>query len=146
MKTIIGVNGCCGRMGKRILQLAHEDKELTIGAALEFPGHPDQGKDAGEIAGIGKIGVPISMCLPADQRLDVAIDFSTPEGTMAALSLCVPRRIPLVVATTGFTSAQKQEIEEAAHETALLMAPNMSLAVNVLMNLVQRAAELLRDK
>jgi 4-hydroxy-tetrahydrodipicolinate reductase len=146
VKTIIGVNGCCGRMGKRIVQLAHEDKELAIGAALEFPTHPDQGKDAGEVAGIGNIGVPISMCLPADHRLDVVIDFSVPEGTMAALSMCVPRRIPLVVATTGFTAAQKEEIEEAAHETALLMAPNMSLAVNVLMSLVKRAAELLRDK
>jgi 4-hydroxy-tetrahydrodipicolinate reductase len=146
MKTIIGVNGCCGRMGKRIVQLAHEDRELAIGAALEFPGHPDQGKDAGEVAGIGKLGVPVTSCLPADHRLDVVVDFSTPEGTMAVLSTCVPRRIPLVVATTGFTAAQKQEIEEAAHETALLMAPNMSLAVNVLMSLVKRAAELLRDK
>jgi 4-hydroxy-tetrahydrodipicolinate reductase len=146
VKTIIGVNGCCGRMGKRIVQLACEDKEVAIGAALEFPGHPDQGKDAGELAGIGNIGVPIGMCLPAGHRLDVVIDFSTPEGTMAALSLCVPRRIPLVVATTGLTAAQKQEVEEAAHETAILMAPNMSLAVNVLMSLVKRAAELLRDK
>jgi 4-hydroxy-tetrahydrodipicolinate reductase len=146
MKTLIGVNGCCGRMGKRIVQLAHEDKELSIGAALEFPGHPDQGKDAGEVAGIGNIGVRISTSLPADQRLDVVIDFSTPEGTMAALSMCLPRRIPLVVATTGLTAAQKQEVEEAAHETAVLMAPNMSLAVNVLMSLVKRAAELLHDK
>ena len=146
MKTIIGVNGACGRMGKRIVQLAHEDKELAIGAALEFPGHPDQSKDAGVVAGIGAIDVPVSTCIPADRRLDVVVDFSTPEGTMAALSICVPRRIPLVVATTGFTLAQKAEIEEAAHETALLMAPNMSLAVNVLMSLVKRAAELLRDK
>jgi len=146
VKTIIGINGCCGRMGLRIVQLAHEDKDLNIGAALEFPGHPDQGKDIGEIAGIGKLGVPVSMCLPADHRFDVVIDFSTPEGTLAALSMCVPRRIPLVVATTGFTHAQKAEIEEAAHETAILMAPNMSLAVNVLMTLVKRAAELLRDR
>ncbi|HMF13356.1 MAG TPA: 4-hydroxy-tetrahydrodipicolinate reductase [Gemmataceae bacterium] len=146
MKTIIGINGACGRMGKRIVQLAQEDKELTIGAALEFPGHTDQGKDVGEVAGIGAIDVPVSTRIPSDHRLDVVVDFSTPEGTMTALSTCVPRRIPLVVATTGFTAAQKAEIEEAAHETALLMAPNMSLAVNVLMSLVKRAAELLRDK
>src|SRR5262252_7013290 len=93
VKSIIGINGCCGRMGMRIVQLAHEDKELCIGAALEFPGHPDQGKDIGEIAGIGKLGVPVSMCLPADHRFDVVIDFSTPEGTLVALSMCVPRRI-----------------------------------------------------
>jgi 4-hydroxy-tetrahydrodipicolinate reductase len=69
-----------------------------------------------------------------------------PEGTMAVLPLCVQRRIPLVVATTGHTATQREEIEAAAHETALLMAPNMSLAVNVLMNLVSEAASLLRGK
>jgi 4-hydroxy-tetrahydrodipicolinate reductase len=146
MKTVIGINGVCGRMGQRIVQLAHEDKQLTIGAALEVPGHPQQGRDIGEVAGIGHLGVPVSSFLPLDQRLDVVIDFSQPEGTMAVLPLCVQRRIPLVVATTGHTPAQRQEIEAAAHETALLMAPNMSLVVNVLMKLVRQAAEVLRDK
>jgi 4-hydroxy-tetrahydrodipicolinate reductase len=146
MKTVIGVNGACGRMGTRIVQLAHEDKEFAIGAALESPAHPDQGKDIGELAGIGPIGVPVSSGTSSQHRLDVVIDFSMPEGTMAALADCVPRRIPLVVATTGFTAKQREEIEEAAHEIALLMAPNMSLAVNVLMSLVQRAGELLKDK
>src|SRR5262249_39620384 len=69
-----------------------------------------------------------------------------PEGTLAALRLCVPRRIPLVVATTGHTAAQRQEIEAAAHETAVLMAPNMSLAVNALMKLVQQAAQTLKGR
>jgi 4-hydroxy-tetrahydrodipicolinate reductase len=146
VKTVIGVNGACGRMGKRIVQLAYEDKELAIGAALESPAHPDRGKDIGELAGIGSLAVPLSTTLPFDHRLDVVIDFSMPEGTLAALALCVPRRIPLVIATTGFSSKQREEIEEAAHEIPLLMAPNMSLAVNVLMSLVQRAGELLRDK
>jgi len=146
MKTIIGINGACGRMGKRIVQLAHEDGELSIGAALEFPGHPDQGKDIGEVAAIGNLGVLVSTNLPTDHRFDVVVDFSTPEGTMTVLSTCVQRRIPLVVATTGFTGMQREEVEEAAHETAILLAPNMSLAVNVLMSLVKRAAELLRDK
>jgi 4-hydroxy-tetrahydrodipicolinate reductase len=146
MKTIIGLNGACGRMGQRILQLAHEDKSLTLGAALESPGHPALGRDVGEVAGLGQLGVPVRTDLPLDQRLDVLIDFSMPEGTMAVLKVCVQRRIPLVVATTGHTPAQKQEIEAAAHETALLMAPNMSLAVNVLMKLVGQAAAILRDR
>jgi 4-hydroxy-tetrahydrodipicolinate reductase len=146
MKTTIGINGACGRMGQRIVQLAHEDKALTTAAALDAPGHPHQGRDIGELTGIGPIGVPVSSELALDKRLDVVIDFSMPEGTMAVLPLCVERRIPLVVATTGHTPAQRREIEEAAHETALLMAPNMSLAVNVLMNLVGQAATMLRDK
>jgi len=146
MKTIIGVTGACGRMGQRILQLAHEDSELNIGAALEAPDHPQQGRDIGEVSGLGRLGVPIGSELPHGERINVVIDFSTPAGTMVVLRPCVERRVPLVVATTGHTHEQRQEIEAAAHETALLMAPNMSLAVNVLMKLVRQAAEVLRGK
>ncbi|HXG08658.1 MAG TPA: 4-hydroxy-tetrahydrodipicolinate reductase [Gemmataceae bacterium] len=146
MKTILGVNGACGRMGQRIIQLVREDKELTLGAALEMPGHPDLGKDIGEVCGGGTLGVPVRAELPLKQRLDVMIDFSTPEGTMAVLPVCVGRRIPLVVATTGHTAAQRREIEEAAHEIPLLMAPNMSMGVNVLLKLVGEAATVLRDR
>jgi 4-hydroxy-tetrahydrodipicolinate reductase len=146
MKTIIGINGVCGRMGQRILQLAHDDKELTIGVTLEAPGHPHQGRDAGEISGLGPIGVPVRAEVPIETRLDVLIDFSMPEGTMAVLPVCVGRRIPLLVATTGHTHEQRQQIEAAAHDTALLLAPNMSLAVNLLMKLVGQAAEALRAR
>jgi 4-hydroxy-tetrahydrodipicolinate reductase len=146
MKTVIGVNGACGRMGQRIVQLAHLDKELTVGAALESLGHPRQGQDVGEIAGLGKLGVPVATSVPLGHKLDVIIDFSMPEGTMAVLPLCLERKVQLVVATTGHTPAQKKEIEAAAHHTAVLMAPNMSLVVNVLFKLVQEAAEILRDK
>jgi 4-hydroxy-tetrahydrodipicolinate reductase len=146
MTTHVGVNGACGRMGQRILRLALEDKELRVTAALDAPGHPLLGKDVGEVLGVGSLGVPVRSELPLGQRLDVLIDFSLPEGTLAVLPVCVERRIPLVVATTGHTPAQRKEIEEAAHETAVLMAPNMSLAVNVLMKLVGQAAAVLRDK
>ena len=146
MKKVIGVNGACGRMCQRIAQLAYEDRDLTVAAALETPGHPQQGRDIGEVAGIGQLGVRVSPFVPIEQRLNVMIDFSTPEGTMAVLPLCVERRIPLVVATTGHTAAQKREIEEAANHTAILMAPNMSLAVNVLMKLVRQAGEVLKGK
>jgi 4-hydroxy-tetrahydrodipicolinate reductase len=146
MKSAIGVNGACGRMGLRIVQLAAEDNELAIAAALEAPRHPQQGRDIGEIAGLGKLDVAVRAELPLATRLDVLIDFSQPEGTMMVLPVCVQRRIPIVVATTGHNATQRQEIEEAAHETAVLMAPNMSLAVNVLMKLVRQAAVVLRDK
>ena len=74
------------------------------------------------------------------------IDFSMPEGTMNVLQTCIERKIPLVVATTGHSEAQKRDIEGAAHHTAILMAPNMSLVVNVLFKLVRRAAIALKDK
>jgi 4-hydroxy-tetrahydrodipicolinate reductase len=145
MKTTIGINGVCGRMGQRIVQLAHEDEELAIGAALEAAGHPNLGRDVGEETGIGKLGVPIQSALPFGTRLDALIDFSTPDGTMTVLALCLERRIPLIVATTGHTAAQREQIEAAAHETAVLMAPNMSLAVNLLMKLVGQAAAALKE-
>jgi len=146
MKTIIGVNGACGRMGKRVLQLAHEDATLQIGAALDAPEHPDHGRDAGEVAGIGTLGVPVSAGVPLDRRLDVVIDFSTPEGAMAAVRLCVERKIPLVLATTGLSSEHRREADAAAHQTAVLQSPNFSLVVNVLFKLVREAAQALRDR
>jgi 4-hydroxy-tetrahydrodipicolinate reductase len=146
MKTVIGINGACGRMGLRIAQLAHEDKDLAIGAAIEFAGHPSLGQDIGALAGFGKNGVAVDHDLPFDRKLDAVIDFSTPEGTMAVLPICVARKIPLVVATTGHAPRQKADIEDAAHEIAVLAAPNTSLGVNVLMNIVAHAAKMLRDK
>lgn len=146
MKTIIGVNGACGRMGQRIIQLAHEDKSLAIGAALEASSHPLQGKDIGEITGIGHLDVPVAASIPVGKKIDALIDFSLPEGTMTALALCLERKIPLVVATTGHSHEQKKEIEGAAHHIAVLHSPNMSLVVNVLFKLVREASLALRDK
>src|SRR5207248_2188457 len=136
VKIHIGINGVAGRMGQRLVHLSREDPELTLVAALEAPGHPRLGQDIGEVCGLGPLGVPIRADVPLSTRVDVLLDFSVPEGTMTILPLCVDRRIPLVVATTGHTAEQKRDIETAAHHTALLMAPNMSLAVNVLFQLV----------
>jgi 4-hydroxy-tetrahydrodipicolinate reductase len=144
--TVIGVNGAAGRMGGRLVALARQDPELSLGAALEAPGHPLLGRDAGEVAGAGAAGVAIRPDLPPGTRLDVLIDFSTPEGTQGALVLCLERRLPLVVATTGHSQAQRDDIESAAHEIPVLMSPNMSLSVNVLFDLVTRAARLLAGK
>jgi 4-hydroxy-tetrahydrodipicolinate reductase len=131
-------------MGLRILQLAHEDPELTVVAALDSAQSPSLGKDAGVVGGLGDIGVPVASEIDLSTHVDAVIDFSAPEGTMAVLPTCVARRIPLIVATTGHTPAQRQEIEAAAHFTALLMAPNMSLSVNLLMKLVGQAATSLK--
>jgi 4-hydroxy-tetrahydrodipicolinate reductase len=146
MKTIVGINGAAGRMGQRLVHLIGEDNDLTLGAALEASNHSRLGQDIGEISGLGKLGVPLRAEPPHEPRLDVFIDFSTPEGTMTMLPLCVERRLPLVLATTGHTAEERSEIEAAAHHTALLMAPNMSLSVNVLFQLVRQAASLLKDK
>jgi 4-hydroxy-tetrahydrodipicolinate reductase len=146
MKTIVGINGAAGRMGQRLVHLINEDKDLTLGAALDSANHPRLRQDIGEIAGLGKLGVPLASAVGWRPQIDVLIDFSMPEGTMTILPVCVEHRIPLVLATTGHTAEQRREIEAAAHHTALLMAPNMSLSVNVLFQLVRQAAHLLNDK
>jgi 4-hydroxy-tetrahydrodipicolinate reductase len=146
MKIIIAVNGACGRMGQRIVQLAHADPELKVGAAIDFAAHPNQGRDVGDLAGIGPLEVPVTAQIAPHHRVDVVIDFSMPEGTLAILPTCVDRKIPIVVATTGFSDDQKKEIEAAAHHTAVLISPNMSLVVNVLFKLVKEAGAALRDK
>jgi 4-hydroxy-tetrahydrodipicolinate reductase len=146
MKTLIAVNGACGRMGQRIVQLAHADAALKIAAAIDDAGHPAQGRDIGELAGIGRLDVPVTAQLAPHHRIDVVIDFSTPEGTLAILPTCLDRKIPVVVATTGFSEAQRMEVEAAGHHTALLFTPNLSLVVNVLFKLVKEAATALRDQ
>jgi 4-hydroxy-tetrahydrodipicolinate reductase len=146
VKIHVGINGAAGRMGQRLVCLSREDKELAVAAALEAPGHPAQGKDVGEVCGLGPIGLPVRSEIPLSDRVEVLIDFSVPEATMKVLPLCVNRRIPLVVATTGFSAEQRGEIEAAAHHVAVLMAPNMSLSVNVLFALCRQAATLLKDR
>lgn len=146
MKTIIGINGASGRMSQRIAHLAMLDKELEIGAALESSGHPDIGRDLGAVIGLERLGVPIQPELPLETTLNVIIDFSLPEGTMSVLPTCVERQIPLVIATTGHSKEQREEIAAAAHHTAILMAPNMSLTVNLLFKLVHIAGEILKGK
>jgi 4-hydroxy-tetrahydrodipicolinate reductase len=146
MKTRIAINGACGRMGQRIVALSREDHELAIVAAIDSPRHPNQGKDAGELAGIGAIGVPVRPALPLDVHPDVVIDFSTPEGTMSIVKACEERKIPIVVATTGHSDAQRKEIESAAHNTAVLFSPSMSLVVNLLFELVKDTAAALKGK
>jgi 4-hydroxy-tetrahydrodipicolinate reductase len=142
----IGITGAAGRMGQRLVHLARENRELELRLAMEAPNHPLLGRDVGEVCGLGPIGVNLRSDLPLEERLDVLIDFSSPEGTMSAVLACLERKLPLVVATTGHTAAQRRDIEEAAHDIALLMAPNMSLAVNVLFELVAQAAKLLKGK
>src|SRR5688500_13673710 len=127
MKTHLVINGACGRMGQRLVALAQEDHSLVVAAAIDSPNHPKCGTDDGELAGIGRIGVPVTGDIPLSARIDCVIDFSVPAGTTAVLRTCVDRKLPLVVATTGHEPHEVRAIESAAHETAVLFAPNMSL-------------------
>lgn len=140
---IIGVNGAAGRMGRRIVALTHADPALTVGAALEHADCPLLGQDAGELAGVGKIGVPITAEL--GERVDAIIDFSLPAGLVKIAEVCGQREIALVAATTGLTDEQREQVLSVSHTTPILLAPNMSIAVNLTMKLAREAARVLKD-
>lgn len=139
----LGVNGAAGRMGQRVVALASQDSNLKVVAGYEWSGSTKLGYDAGELAGVGRLNAPVSAEI--GDHVDVVIDFSTPDGCMAILKQCAARAIPLVVATTGLTDQQKAAVAEASQTTPILMAPSMSLAVNIAMKLVADAGRALKD-
>ena len=142
--TRIAIHGAAGRMGKRLIALAAADAEFSLVAAVESPGHAQLGEDAGTIAGVGSLGVPLSSALDADA--DVVIDFSLPEAAESIIEACRQKNVPLVVATTGLDEDQMSKLRAAAREIPLLWAPNMSLAVNLAMKLSEVAAAALKDR
>jgi len=139
----IAINGAGGRMGQRLVALGSADPGLKVVAALEYAAHPKLGADAGEIAGIGAIGVPLTATLSAP--VDVVIDFSIPAGARSVTRTCVDKRVPLVMATTGLEEADKQLLQSAAKTIAVLWSPSMSLSVNLAMKLSEIAGRTLKD-
>ncbi len=136
-----GMHGAAGRMGQRVIALAADDSALQLAGAYESAQSTRLGQDAGEVAGIGTVGVPIACTI--GQHPDVIIDFSTPEACMELVAECESRNIPLVIATTGLSAKQKEIVAVAAQATPMLMAPSMSFAVNLAMKLVSDAARTL---
>lgn len=139
----VGVHGAAGRMGQRLVALVHEDEDLELAAALDSPQSPHLGRDAGEVAGLGAIGVPIQEQLI--EHVDVIIDFSVPDALTKIAEICAERQIALVAATTGLDEKQRQAVLSASQMTPLILAPSMSLAVNLLMKLVRDAARALKQ-
>ena len=139
----IAIHGAAGRMGRRLVALGAGDPSLAIVAALEAPGHPHLGQDAGTVAGIGTLGVPLSSELSAEA--DVLLDFSVPQAMDRVLDICVNGQLALVAATTGLDPGQMERLRQAADRIPLLWSPNMSLAVNLTMRLAEAAAQALRQ-
>lgn len=140
----IAISGAAGRMGQRLVALGRADKDLEIVAAIEDEGHAKIGCDAGEIAGVGKIGVDITSSL--ERKVDILIDFSSPKAAEKIVEQCLSWTVPLVYAATGTTPEQNAMIREAATRLPILMSPSMSMTVNVAMKLCEKAAQTLKDK
>lgn len=141
----VAVAGASGRMGRMLVEAIDAAPDLRLSGALDTPGHVSLGQDALAFAGRSS-GIPIVDSVDtALADTDVLIDFTRPQGTMLHLAACRRHSVGLVIGTTGFTPAERDAIREASAEVAIVMAPNMSVGVNVVLELLEQAARLLDD-
>jgi 4-hydroxy-tetrahydrodipicolinate reductase len=145
--TRVIVAGAAGRMGRRISYMVNENPGLQLAAAFEHPDNPATGRDVGELAGFGTMGVNISAGLEAVIDLgDVIIDFTFHRATMEFARLAAEHGRAMVIGTTGLTQENLATLQELAAENfACVQAPNMAVGVNVLFKLVEKTASILGD-
>jgi 4-hydroxy-tetrahydrodipicolinate reductase len=141
----IAVAGASGRMGQMLIEAICAADDCVLSGALDIASSPVIGRDAGAASG-QSLGVAVTADLHSGLAgADVLIDFTRPEGTMQHVASCRALGVNLVIGTTGFSDAQKAEIEAAARDIAIVMAPNMSVGVNVTLKLLQMAARALSE-
>ncbi len=139
--TRIAVVGISGRMGLCLIKAAHQN--LTV--AISQNTHAFN-KDAGEFAGVGYLGVPVTLNLEESlDKFDVLIDFTRPEATMDFLEICRKAGKKIVIGTTGFNDEQKAKIAQIAQEIGVVFAPNMSIGVNLSLKLLEMTAKIMGD-
>jgi 4-hydroxy-tetrahydrodipicolinate reductase len=142
----LAVAGAAGRMGRHLVEACNRFDDARCTVATEHSGHSCIGADVGELAGIGKLNVMVSSDLAqASDDFDVLIDFTRPEATLANLEVCRSAGKRMVIGTTGFSAQQKQQIADIARSIPLMMAPNMSVGVNLCFKLLEVAARVLGD-
>ena len=139
----ISINGAAGRMGQRLIALASQDDALQLSSAIEWSEHPQFGNDAGEIAGVGNLDLPL--CNEIAEGTQAVIDFSVPAGAETIVNRCSEQQIPLVMATTGLSDSQQQLVRDASNTIPIVWAPSMSMAVNLTMKLSTIAGEILKN-
>jgi len=141
----VAIAGSAGRMGRALLEGVFQAPDLRLHAALERADSPFLGKDAGELLG-APCGVKITGNVPdALAGAHVLIDFTRPEGTLHHLQVCVERGVNMVIGTTGLSAEQKVRVQQAADRVAVVMAPNMSVGVNLVLKLLDTAARVLKE-
>ena len=142
----VAVVGAAGRMGKTLIQAVQAADGMQLSAATEQPDSTLVGVDAGELAGVGKLGVLISHSLTkVIDDFDVVIDFTGPVATMVHLDVCRQHGKSMVIGTTGLNEDQKAAIDAAAADISIVFAPNMSVGVNLCFRLLELAARVMGD-
>ena len=141
------VTGAAGRMGGRIVTLLKQSGELTLIGAIEGKGHPSIGKDVGEVAGCERMGVAIEDSLKACvTRADVVIDFSTPAASLGHMDTVAEQGRAIVIGTTGFASAEQEQIRKQARTVPCVLSPNMSVGVNLMFKVIAEMAKALEGE
>jgi 4-hydroxy-tetrahydrodipicolinate reductase len=144
--TKVIVAGAAGRMGSRLVTLIKDSGVLALAGAVEDKGHQALGTDAGEAAGAGKIGVPITDDLPSLLgRGEVVIDFTAPEATLGHFRAVAEHRRAMVIGTTGFNSSELDELKSLARQVPCVFSPNMSVGVNLIYKVISEMAKTLGD-
>jgi len=144
--TRVAMLGASGRMGRAIIPLLTESDDLSLSGALAAADDPRIGDDAGVVAGVAPLGVPLSGDGgKALEGAEVAIDFTLPGASLHHVRLCAERSVPVVIGTTGHDASARAEIEDIARRIAVVMAPNMSPGVNLVFKLAELAARALDD-
>ena len=142
----IAIAGAAGRMGKSLISACGVTKGVEVTAAVEYKGSPAVAADAGEQAGLPHLGVAVSEALAETvDDFDLLIDFTRPQPTLDHLDICRRHGKGMVIGTTGFDARQRSRIEDAAKEMAVVLAPNMSIGVNLSLKLLEMAAKVLGD-
>jgi 4-hydroxy-tetrahydrodipicolinate reductase len=133
-------------MGSTLVRLVHENRAMKLVGAVEFSGNSRIDQDAGEVAGVGKIGVPITAEMaPLLKGPVVIVEFTAPDATLEHVKIAAKKNIPIVIGTTGLNPKQLAEIKRLSSKTRVLIAANMSLGVNLLLSLMGRVAKTLGD-
>ncbi|MCT8559461.1 4-hydroxy-tetrahydrodipicolinate reductase [Glaesserella parasuis] len=146
MTLKIGVVGAGGRMGRQLIQAVNNAEGVELGAAFERKGSSLVGADAGELAGIGHLGVTVTDDLASQlNHFDLLIDFTRPEGTLEHIAFCVAHNKKMVIGTTGFDDAGKQAIKSASEKISIVFASNYSVGVNLVFKLLEKAAKVMGD-
>ena len=144
--TRIAVTGAAGRMGKTLIEAITLNPEAHLTAAIERPESSLIGSDSGELAGIGRNGIPVVGSIDdVAGQFDVLIDFTAPVATLANAAACKEQGAKMVIGTTGFNDEQKSELLRAQSEIAICMASNFSVGVNLCFKLLDTAARVLGD-
>ncbi len=140
----IAITGASGRMGRALVQAVTQGEGLRLSGATERAGSDALGADAGELAGVGRLGVAIRDKLDG-LDFDVLVDFTRPDATLGHLAFCQQHQRRMVIGTTGFDDAGKKKIADAAKNIGVVFAPNMSVGVNLCFKLLETAARVLGD-